>query len=584
MLAPLCKSYRFESVEALPPAPFKRGSAIVLMCCILSIIACISPHSTAGEATSDAKDTSPRPLALRLPDILRRKHQGESDSKQVQSGRFVTRAIQLLGQARDHEASGNHQTALETAQRAESIAKAIQDTAGVRWPNGQESPAQYIAALKRRIGVADKPAAVPVVSAEFTPSTFQLFERMPATVAVPPGDAANLSRKPATPFGNIGSVPNGSESLTAAAAVNPNASGQSPNSNSTLKTRPTQAGSDELLLLWASRLHKSEITLTGATQAADESSPDVGLKTASNETGQLLQQLDELETWSAIEPPAGESSYIRIPTTISQGGENPTTESSPPLIIPGLIDRPDGIDDQQVGPIPTRSTDTVEGSASEAITTTIPVVPETIDAPPKQIIRNTTSSQKSDTEKQASDSLVNVYQTSPRLLTQSVGTTAAAMTETGSNSAGIWQLAVAQFIATFFGVILAVGLFLLIRVAAVRVFGSQLGVTFQFGSMSGRSVQAAPVAAPDDDVSSDTESSTTVVGSSTTQSEKLNPVGRIDAPADFPLRVVGTSNGEGDSAAEIDIPDQGDASILKSVFDNNLELMSQLDKQNGSAA
>lgn len=584
MLASLSKSNKFESVEALPPAPFKRGSAIVLRCCVILIIVGISPNLTAGELTSNAKDTSPRSLALRLPEFLRRNHQGESGSKQVQSGRFVTRASQLLRQARAHEASGKHQTALETAQRADSIAKTVRDTTGVRWPNGQESPEQYLAALKRRTGVTGKPAAVPVVSAEVTPSTFQLLETAPATVAVSPGDAAHLSRQPATPFGNLGSVPNGSESLTAAAAVDPNSSAQSPTSNSTLKTRPTQADSDEVLLLWASRLQKSEITLTGATQAADESSPDISLTTDSNETDKPLQELDELETWSAIEPPPGESSDIRIPTTISQGGENQTTKSSPPLIIPGLIDRPDGIDDQNVGPIPTQSTDTVEGSASEAITTTIPVVPEAIDAPPRHVIRNATRGHKSDTAKQTTDSLADVYQTSPRLLAQSVDTTAGAMPQTSSNSAGIWQLAVAQLVATFFGVILAVGLFLLIRVAAVRVFGSRLGVTFQFGSMSGSSVQAASVDEPANTVSLGTRSSKTAVASSTTQSEELKPSGSIDAPADFALRVVGSSNGEGDSAAENDISDQNEAAILKSVFDNNLELMSQLDKQNGSAA
>jgi hypothetical protein len=334
----------------------------------------------------------------------------------------------------------------------------------------------------------------------------------------------------------------------------------------------------------ASTLTAGEVTSDVEATSPPPASPRGDVTGESDETRLLIEQLNKLKIWSTIEPPAGEGSDIR------RVGPNKTPvigqelESSPPLIIPGLIDRPDGIDDQNVGPIPTRSTDTVEGSASEAVTTTIPVVPETIDAPPKRVIRNAASDHNPFQAKPTPDSLVNVYEAAPRLLAQSADPTTAAITKTSDNSESIWQLAAPQLVATFLGVVLAVGLFLLIRVATVKLFGTHLGVTFQFGSTSDSSAQPTSRDTSADVVPFGTQSSQTQITTSTAQPDGPKHAGDVADPADFPFRVVGTSNGEGDSAAEGDVAHQNEVAILKSVFDNNLDLMSELDKHHESAA
>lgn len=301
-----------------------------------------------------------------------------------------------------------------------------------------------------------------------------------------------------------------------------------------------------------------------------------------SETRSLFEQVNQLGIWSAIAPPAGVASEIRsFNADKTLIGEDEHKHSAP-LIIPGLIDRPNEIDDRNVGPIPTGSTDTVEGSASRAITTTIPVTPDTIDAPPKRVTNNAAIEKKSDTTKQESDSLVNVYESGPRLLTQSADTAIAATSETRNTSAGIWQLAAAQLVATFLGVLFAVGLFLFIRVASMKLFGSQLGVTFQFGTTSHPSAQTTPLGETVDVVSFGTQSSR--VKNSKVQPDAPNGAGGHADVAEFPLRVVGRSDGEGDSAAEGDVTDQSEVAILKTVLDNNLDLLNELDKRNGSAA
>ncbi|MGZ0171796.1 MAG: hypothetical protein ACKVHE_19815 [Planctomycetales bacterium] len=332
----------------------------------------------------------------------------------------------------------------------------------------------------------------------------------------------------------------------------------------------------------SSRLPAGEMTSDVKVTSPPSSHDDA--TGASDETRLLIEQLNKLEIWSAIEPPAGEGADIPSRKTASRGGEKQTVEPPPPLIIPGLIDRPDEIDDQNVGPIPTGPTDTVEGPASKAVTATIPVIPEAIDAPPKRVVSNASSDQKPDPAKQTANALVNIYETTPRLLTQSADTTTAATTEPSNNSAGIWQLAAAQLVATFLGVVLAAGLFLLIRVTTVKLFGVHLGVTFQFGSTSDSSAQTSPIDESADVDSFDTQTSQTRVTTSTVQPDEPKQAGRIAEPAEFPFRVVGTSNGEGDSAAEGSVTHQSEAAILKSVFDNNLNLTSELDKHNGSAA
>ncbi len=215
----------------------------------------------------------------------------------------------------------------------------------------------------------------------------------------------------------------------------------------------------------------------------------------SDETRLLLQQLGKLETWTAIEPPAGESSDARHRESLSTGNTDQDAESLPPLIIPGLIDRPDGIDDQNVGPIPTRPTDAIEGSSRESVTTTIPVVPGADgQSPPANRSPRTTGKQDNPSTSNSPNgtSQDSIYDATPQLLTQTTDATSSLPTTIGANDApaSFWQIAVAQFGATFLGVVCAIGLFLIIRASAMRLFGTQLGVTFHVASSKSASAES----------------------------------------------------------------------------------------------
>tara|TARA_R110002072_G_scaffold155657_2_gene305998 strand:+ start:3668 stop:4804 length:1137 start_codon:yes stop_codon:yes gene_type:complete len=297
---------------------------------------------------------------------------------------------------------------------------------------------------------------------------------------------------------------------------------QKPTRTTALPVLPQHLLSGRPLLDWGSRFPISppKIQLIGATQ---ESPSSAALDSPIDETRLLLQQLGELESLSTVEPPAGESSDIRNLDTVQPTDTNQTpTSSAPPLMIPRLIDRPDEIDDQNVGPIPTRP--------AKAITTTIPVIPETdAELLPPGISRKTTDSKPSDAV-QAEGTPPSIYEATPRLLTQS-DAPAAASSEQQTGLASVWELAAAQLVSTFLGVMLAVGLFLLIRAAAGKFFGTQLGVTFQFGSAK----KASTLSKTDD------ESAHVVPFGS---QNSLDVSGNTGEPSQEPGRVAGVSSQE----------------------------------------
>ncbi|MFT5093789.1 MAG: hypothetical protein ACI93T_002619, partial [Porticoccaceae bacterium] len=304
-----------------------------------------------------------------------------------------------------------------------------------------------------------------------------------------------------------------------------------------------------------------------------------------DETSSPFQQLGEMATWSAIEPFAGEISDLQSRDVDQTNLIELATQPSLPMVIPALIDRPVGIDDQNVAPIPTRPTDSIEGSAPESVTTTIPVVPESNNhSPPMQ--HPNRDSRNGDRQTviaaQDGDAPTDVYDATPQLLTQPNDATLAATTGSNDNAASVWQIAIAQLVATFLGVVLAVGIFLLIRVAAVQLFGTRLGVTFHFGST--RSAETKSQNESADVVPFGVQSPGDATATPIEQPEETGRASGVAAPAHFPFRVVGSSNGDDGSAAEGDLNQQQETSILRSVFDQNLDLMSELDKRNGSAA
>ncbi len=567
-------------------APLTLVSAVALRCCVIAIVLGTAGNLSAADESSVARPTSQRSSLFRLPGFLNRDRETNVTAKPTRPSPFLTRAAQMLVQAKSFEANGNPGAALEMARRAESIVKATGQTTGTRWPSTSQSPSQYIAELSQRIRVAERRLAYVADSPPFSDDrTFndappfaddpqQLAEPSPPTQEAPGPTAARFP-----------------EEFVAQSVPLPKSARQeqTPTNVPVPVIRPQQVDSRNSELIGSNQAQTSTIKLTGATEPEQPASPPDG---TDDENSLLFQQLGKMETWSAIEPLAGETSDIRNRDVEDEKLnekklDEPATQPSPPMVIPALIDRPNGIDDQNVAPIPTRPTDSIEGSASESVTTTIPVVPESFEqTPPMQLPQNTFSNGDHRTviADQNEESPANIYDVTPQLLTQPNDATLAAPTSSTDNSASVWKIAAAQLVATFLGVLLAIGLFLVIRVLALQLFGTRLGVTFHFGSTSSASAKPESKKESVDTVLFGVQPPQNSTAAATSQPDETKRADAVADPTDFPFRVVGTSNSDHDSSAEGDLNQHQETAILRTVFDQNLDLMSELDKQNGSAA
>ena len=321
--------------------------------------------------------------------------------------------------------------------------------------------------------------------------------------------------------------------------------------------------------------------LSGFRQPGQQPSAGNGSVDARDEADLPTRQLETFGTWSAVEPTSAAAFGVRNPEATTRNGIDQNTQDLPPLVMPGLVDRPYGIDDQNVAPIPTLPNKAIEGSSPESMTTTIPVVPDARDIVARPRLNNSASDQEPPSRKSDADSQLNIYDSAPRLLAPSDESPTSVVTAADDSLASVWQLAAAQLLSTFLGVLLAVGLFLLVRVAAVKHFGVNLGVTFQLGAASKPSVQTISENEAADVVPFGVQSPQPEDSSQQSAPEHASVVAD---PADFRFRVIGSVNGDDDSASEGMLDRETEAGILKSVFEQNLNLMKTLDKKNESAA
>jgi hypothetical protein len=306
--------------------------------------------------------------------------------------------------------------------------------------------------------------------------------------------------------------------------------------------------------------------LSGFRQPGQQPSAGNGSVDARDEADLPTRQLETFGTGSAVEPTSAAAFGVRNPEATTRNGIDQNTQDLPPLVMPGLVDRPYGIDDQNVAPIPTLPNKAIEGSSPESMTTTIPVVPDARDIVARPRLNNSASDQEPPSRKSDADSQLNIYDSAPRLLAPSDESPTSVVT---------------QLLSTFLGVLLAVGLFLLVRVAAVKHFGVNLGVTFQLGAASKPSVQTISENEAADVVPFGVQSPQPEDSSQQSAPEHASVVAD---PADFRFRVIGSVNGDDDSASEGMLDRETEAGILKSVFEQNLNLMKTLDKKNESAA
>ncbi len=310
---------------------------------------------------------------------------------------------------------------------------------------------------------------------------------------------------------------------------------------------------------------------------------DVGeLTNAGDEAGLLNLQFKSFGTWTAIEPVAATNPDIRTGKTTIKSDADQNVELSRPLIIPRLIDHPDGIEDQNVGPIPTQPHETIQDSSREGGTMTIPVVPNAGELVASRQANNSASDKGSPSPENDLNSQVDAYDAAPQLLTHSDESPTAVTNILNAPQASVRTLAMAQLISTFLGVLLAVGLFLLIRVATMKFFGVNLGITFRLGAISKATAETITENDSADVVPFGTQTSPSeALAKELTESENRRNVADT---ADFNFRVIGSDHGDDAPSSEGSVNLENEAGILKSIFEQNLNLMQELDQQNESAA
>lgn len=516
-------------------------AVVVRLCVTISALMVVTAGVAADEpgepreSGSSSVEPARKPL-FGLGRIFRREPVVAERPEPAAENRFLARVRQLLEEARKHEETGQPEAALESALRADSVLRAAQQTAGVRWPNREENPREYITALKRRTGVTEKQRADQAASFGASEFGAGFLTENPKPAGVQAGRQQPVA------------VPAPGDRLTP---------------DSALPVESALTNGPGLMLDWGPRGASARIELTAGSrpeslpEAASESELDGDSDDDQDESRLLFQQLGEFES---PEP----------------------KDASPPLVIPGLIDRPDEIDDTNVGPIPTRPTDSVIGTSEDPVTRTIPVTPDPVDHLPRMTDR---PAAESETVAGAPPRTSNetVYDLSPRLLSKN-DTLNSSAADSADHPATVWQLATAQLMSTFLGVLLAVGLFLLVRAAATKLFGTRLGVTFHFG-MAKKSSQPADKESDRADVVPFGSSESAPFGATdSTGDSQPKRAGGVARPEDFPFRVVGASANPDEVTCQESGTDPADGAILKSVFESNLDLIGSLDKKRDSAA
>ncbi|MDA1165515.1 MAG: hypothetical protein O3B13_20655 [Planctomycetota bacterium] len=572
------------------------------------ILSC-SSDVAAADQPSVMPSERPRPSLFRLPDILKRGDKPTSPVHTVPGDRFVARSRQLLADARQLERNGHPEAAMELARRAESIITTAQHTTGVNWPQGEDSPTDYIAELHRRFppsNEASTPSGVTTVMDDDRTSSSGQPQLLPKTAASSATSVTALS---------IGSEARVAQSIDTATA-NRNQTGTlvSDSGAGRVDTPPEQRTVlPELLLDWGNRTPSEEIKLTGSVR--DQTSSDAEMpgtaqsdnaqdQIAQDESGLLLQQLGRLEEWTSIQvdPSRRQSDADTQPTSSSPPSnevpqplfEGPLTaiDTGPatmPSVIPELIPRSTEIDDRNVGPIPTQVPLTGNSQSRDPSATTIPVVPHRAG-------RN--SSRPLSNEPTTDELAASIHDRTPWLLpgqkpdaassSDTNSTEPAPVIASGSNS-NLWQLAAVQVFATFLGVLLAIAAFLAIRAVAARLFGTALGVTVQVGGNPISTVQQQKIAADGNTYYVNESSDVVWLGGVSNRTSSPLPANSEDQPSraggvanaeDFPFRIVGASGDDEHLLEE----QECEEAILKSVFDHNINLMNQLNGLKESAA
>ena len=457
-----------------------------------------------------------------------------------ENSRALARARQLMTEARTQEAGGRIDLALDLASRAEGVYQAAQRTMDARWPANDQSPAEYVRLLEKRL----------LASAQVTANSGATDVEDSGTESLSPNEIS----RPATPSRVIVKAPvktgfasdfqelksdfGKTQRPTAAKDLpEPEATPDDVAANNFLPASNT-------LIDWTKRGRQVLQTVnavkdvaelvTGEPDLTEPELPDSKAVVATptkadrslNTAKSVLDRLDHLNSWqpaSAEVPAKGE-----LPAS-DEHGEPPLPDdsrrgaSSPrsPATIPELIDSPNGISDGQVGPIPTHF-DWKMDDRSKGLE---------VGAPEKF---------SGSGESRSVDAKSDIDPHGAALLLPQLGASKTDSTVTSSVAPrSLWVVGTVQTIATFFGVLGAIATVLFLKSLARQKQGA--AVT----AVKAAATQPATVAAS---------------------------AAKSSDPSTVPFRVVSAENPKSKTttaAAQSESPE-------RYVFDQNVELLESL--------
>ncbi len=518
-------------------------------------LALIGIAALSGTAQDDG---GAKPSLFQIPKIFRSASRDVERPPAPPEGRFVRRARQLMADAQQLESSGHVAAALDMARRADSVLSTASRTVGVQWPPGQRTPADYVGQLEQRVH-----ASAPEKHQESAPPTQWSLRN---TDRLPPGtrpSSATQGRAPA-------------ESKSQA--------------NGLLldwgnRNQPTALANDQQEPPEHSKPLDVPIQLLDAGNQPNGSGPNAEDAGIDN----LLDQLRSLDTWEVSGKPG-----VNGPNTV-QGESSPAQSPRSRTGLPDAGSWQSDINDQNVGPIPTQVPHTPFDNSNSAPSapvvqepperltveeTTVPAPAETDVASPVDPFATTddvetqgvadvepAGPQPVPLDRAEALHVLATDQTQP----QNVAPLSGYSNQSHANPSPVVALpqqtesnllltATVQVLATFIGVLLAI---LVFRAVAIRIWGPGMGIL-------------VPVAQTDSG-SNETGNSDGADVVPFGAREETDDEGETEVtdPASVPFRLVG-SNYEDERLAEEQVERERDEAILKSVFDQNITLIDEL--------
>lgn len=549
---------RSAKLNESPRRPWLRGL------CLTATVVLVGAVAVSVTAQDDSGSGS---RLFRFPNLFGSSSKEEAPVETPTDTRILRRVRQLMADAQQLETSGYPAAALDMARRAASVLSTAGRTAGVQWPAGQRTPADYVQMLEQKVRAA---SPVPAPSRPTRQADLSATPDAPVRVSTPKSSATTHAPLPKPTSQSNGLLLNWGDRARPAI----------PEGN-----RPAAATVET---------SENDIQLSGSEQPAGGALTD---STSGPPVDDLLDRLRTLDTWGSPGATSATSGIVSTPPT--QSTLQSTSPGSPAIQsqLPANGGWQPEINDQNVGPIPTQAppaqfenikpapgeasdpetpgrltvdwpasptpafpldepsddTDPFEDSNnSPAVADTAPIETEAAPIGPQSI-------EVAGTESPGNESVTDDPAPAPQVLVAGPGPAEAGDSKADSN---LLLVAAIQVLATFVGVLLAI---LVFRAVAIRIWGPGMGLIVPVTQS-----ETTPAASQEHNA----EGADVVPFSGAEQASAGQT--ELPDPASVPFRLVGASSYEDERQAEEQAEREREEAILKCVFEQNLDLVDEL--------